>query len=319
MQCVHGMIGIMDLATAVLEYYFTRADELSNEKRFHLANRIVAWNGDMRALQLVESCRDWLVPNPLNDQAVAQLLEQTNRHATSSTSHIIGYSLRRPYFETYPQLLGIEAELFRLRHLQTLYNIGATDSFLRRHSIISLKELERQLIADPSAMRLLSTWAINYIYLLHRIVLKEEGGIDIQALYNLGDGYDLKNDEQIRLFIYLYTHCIIAESNFYTRDLPQTNIAEYRNMITRLEALLANRVPQTSLDTKLEFLVCCRIVNYETGLAQKIYEECAASISPKGTFIVDTHNAFKDNQNKKSFEASEHRNVLFAMSVLPRS
>lgn len=311
-------MGIMDLAASVLDYYFTRADELSEEKRFHLANRMTAWNGDARAKGLLDACRQWFVPNPVHDDSLYASFEKTSERAGQSEHHMVGYGVRKPYLEKHSKLLVLEAELFRLRHLRTIFGVDATNIFLRRHSLSSLVEVEQNLLADPAGMRILSTWAINYLYLLHRIVLEEDTGIDVLAIYNLADDYDLNDEEQVRFFIYLYTHCIIAESNFYARPLPATHLTEYRRMLVRLEELLSSRLQQTSLDTKLEFLVCCRLVGYETNLTARIHDECAASVSPEGTFIIDTHNVFAENQHKKTFNASEHRNVLFVMSVLPR-
>ena len=308
----------MDLATAVLTYYFTHADRLSAEKRFHLANRMVAWNGDARAKSLLEACKPVFVPEPVTDETLDASFDHAAAVAEQAKPNIVAYDLRKPFFDRYPALMGLEAELFRLRHLRELYDIDAGDVFLRRHPLPALRELEQALLADAAAMRALSTWAINYTYLLHRTVLQEEGSIDVDALYALGGGYDTNDEEQLRLLIYLYTHCIIAESNFYARELPADTLPAYRRMLARLEELFGERLDKTSLDTKLEFLVCCRLAGYETNLAGPIHDECAQSLSPEGTFIIDTHNVFRSNQLKKSFEASEHRNVLFIMSVLPR-
>jgi hypothetical protein len=308
----------MDLAAAVLTYYFTYAGRLSAEKRFHLANRMAAWNGDERAKKLLKECRAGFVPEPVNDSTLLASFEQANQVAAGAAQHIVAYELRKPFFDRYQALLGVEAELFRLRHLRQLYGIDAREVFLRRYTVDELRELESALLADDAAMRALSTWAINFMYLFHREVLREENGIDVAGLYALGEGYDTADAEQLRLCLYFYTHCIIADSNFYARNLPTASKPIYRHMLQRLETLLAGQLEQTSLDTKLEFLVCCRLAGYTSPLAKDIHKECAHSVSPEGTFLVDTHNIFKDTLLKKSFEASEHRNVLFAMSVLPR-
>ncbi len=308
----------MDLASSVLDYYFTHAQELSRQKRFHLANRIAAWNGDARAITLIDQCKTWFVPHAANPADFQTLFDHIAKEAEQAAPHIVAYQLRKPFFDRYPELLGLEAELFRVRHLQTVYGIDTRAIFLQRHSSAQLKTLAQRLLADAEAMRALSTWAINYLYLLYRIVLQDEESIDVDALYELGVGYAIQDDEQLRLLMYLYTHCIIADSNFYSRDLPAKYLPIYQRMLARLEELVVDRLDKTSLDTKLEFLVCCRLADYRTELATTIHDECMASVSPDGTFIVDTHNVFAANEAKKTFEASEHRNVLFVMSVLPR-
>jgi hypothetical protein len=89
-------------------------------------------------------------------------------------------------------------------------------------------------------------------------------------------------------------------------------------MLRRLETVIRKQFDMINLDNKLEFLVCCRILNYETDLFDRIYRECEGSISPHGTYLVDTLNSSK-NTTKASLDGSEHRNVLFIMSTEPYS
>lgn len=307
----------MDLAHAVLDYYLAHAGELPPEKRFHLANRLFTWNGDERAKALLAGCRPAFVPDPVNDETLTLCLESANQETRHGLTSIVAYGLRKPYFDRYPTLIGLEAELFRLRHWRALYGIDATAPFLKRHPLSELRGLEQSLLADTEALRILSTWPVNFLYLLHVVLLGDEN-INPEVFYRLGSKYDTGTPEQLRLHIYLYTHCIIADSNFYARPLPPARLEVYHRMLAELGNLIETQLEQTSLDTKLEFLVCCRLAHYRTGLEEQLYNECAQSVSPQGTFLVDTHNIFKGITPKMSFEASEHRNVLFVMSVLPR-
>jgi hypothetical protein len=314
------MIAGMDtLAQDVLTYYFTHAGELSREKQFHLGNRLSTWCNDARANSLLASCRDWYVPSPITDETLQQSLAAAAQQAIAGMQHIVAFELRKPFFDRYPALITLEAELFHVRHMRELFDVDATAAFAARHPAAELQQLERGLLADPEALRALSTWAINFIYLYRRNFLHDEQGIDASALYEIGEQSNISEPEQLRLLIYLYTHCVIAESNFYARPLPTANLPVYTKMLARLETLLGGRLEETSLDTKLEFLVCCRLAGYQTKLNDAIYAECRESISPGGTFLVDTHNIFAGNAHKQMFEASEHRNVLFALSVLARA
>jgi len=308
----------MQLHQTVADYYFDHAAELSNEKRFHWASRLFAWSGDPRAVPLLEACRASLVPNPLDEHALEELFHTLANASPAQTLHIPAFSLRKPYFKTYTPLFGVESALFRLRHLEAVYRIDARAVFLKAIPKATLLDLERRLYADPGAVQVLSTYAINFSYLLHRVLLQDEGGIDIETLYALGDRYDTTDKEQMRLLIYLYTHCIIAETNFYVRPVPQGSLSTYRRMLQRLEKLITENLDACSLDTKLEFLVCCRLCDYDTTLPPRIHRECEQSLSPDGTFIVDTHNDFAGLAAKKTFQASEHRNVLFVMSASAR-
>jgi hypothetical protein len=313
-----AIIKDMQLHQAVADYYFDHIAELSSEKRFHWANRLYAWSGEPRALSLLAACRAALVPEPLHDAALERLFRKLAGGSPTAAMHIPAFSLREPYFKTYAPLFGVEAAMFRLRHLETVYGVHGRAAFLRVISTDTLLDLERRLYADPQAVQILSTYAINFSYLLHRVLLEDEGGVDVEMLYGLGGRYDTTDKEQMRLLIYLYTHCIIAETNFYARPVPSSVLPTYRRMLQGLEKLIAENFDGCSLDTKLEFLVCCRLCDYDTPLFARIHQECEQSISPDGTFIVDTLNDFAGLRTKKTFQASEHRNVLFVMSASAR-
>ena len=126
-------------------------------------------------------------------------------------------------------------------------------------------------------------------------------------------GYDRANKQDIQLLIYLYTHCIIGESNFYTRTVDPRSMNVFTIMLQELEAVISQQFESINLDNKLEFLVCCRICDYQTQLYERIMQECVASISEEGTFLVDRLNT-NGQADRSSFEKSEHRNVLFIMS-----
>jgi hypothetical protein len=302
----------MSLRSDVTDYLFSRLDDLPTEKQFHVGNRLAAWQGDARAVAILQQHRSQMIPQPLNEETLVTAFTRYSEFQPSPT--ISGYTMRQQYFATYPRLTGIHACLLYLRHLRTVYDIDARTAFAKVVPTQELVDLEAALLADPQAMRLLSTYAINTLYLFHLIVL-EDNNLDVQFLYSLGEhGYDTAEPEQLRLLIYLYTHCIIAASNFYTRELPDKNLAIYRAMLQTLEEYIDHSFEHVSLDTKVEFWVCCRVAHYATRLAARIDAECSSSVSPEGTFIIDTHNDFAMLQAKSSFEDSEHRNTLFILS-----
>jgi hypothetical protein len=300
------------LRDQVADYYFAHAAELPADKQFHLANRLAAWTGDPRARAMLQQFAEEFAPTPTNDENLAAAFRLILTGEPPIT--MAAYELRRPYFAAYPQLFGAHNALLRLRHLRDIYGIDARAAFASVISTESLHQLEQKLLADPEAIRILSTQVINTLYLFHIVVL-ENNELPVQAFYDAGqNGYDLHEPEHARLLIYLYTHCILAASNFYIQELPAEHLPIYRAMLQHLEEIIAGQFDQVSLDTKVEFWACCRVAGYDTSLAARIDEECAASVSPDGTFIVDTHNIFRDLQAKNTFDLSEHRNTLFVMS-----
>lgn len=306
----------MQLAENVLEYYLAHLPELTEEKQFHLCSRLAAWTGNPQAIDRLAEMRKNYVPDPCTPEALKRQLQDILDNLEPMPANAA--KVRDPYFAKYPWLRGLELVLFRVRHLKEIYDVDARSALFELVPRRQLLDYKKQLLADPDALRILSTYAINYIFLLDRIVLEQdnEESIDLKMLYNLADRYNLDDPVHLQLYIYLYTHCIIADAHFYVMPVPTYALSTYIKMLQRLESVIAAHSQELSLDTKLEYLVCCRICSFNSSVTKMIYDECRASVSPEGTFLVDTLNAFADRPAKKTFDASEHRNVLFIMSSL---
>ena len=303
---------IMDLSQKVRHYYLEHFQELPFDKQFHFATRLHSWNGDAECSELLQTLRPFVVKD---EEELRKDLEQLIHQPP--TAKINAAAAREQYFERYPDLRGLMLALFRVRHLLSIYDIDARATLLELYPIDKLRSLADAIRNDDDALRVLSTYAINYLYLVDHI-LYPEGGTPppVERFYQLADVYDTSEPEQVQLMIYFYTHCIIGESNFYEREITGEQHAVYTKMLVRLESLIVDNYNSINLDNKLEFLVCCRILGYETSLFDKVSAECEQSISSEGMFLIDTHNAFAQS-NKTSFSDSEHRNVLFIMSQIP--
>ena len=301
----------MDLAQRIQTHYFDNIAELPNDKQFHFATRMAAWFGDERAITLLRQLRPEIIPETLPMTVVFQ--EIINREQTGSRN---AHEQRQPYFAAYPDLYGVHLALFRLRHMNIVYGLDARESFFAVYPESALRILCDNLLSDEDAMRVLSTFAVNTLYLTHSTAVPGYP-LSIERLFDIGSrGYNVTKIDDIQLLIYFYTHCIIGESNFYTQTLPPETLPVYTAMLETLETIIETSYDQINLDNKLEFLVCARICNFTSRLASKIYEECEASISPEGTFIIDVHNG-NIQQDRMNFEKSEHRNVLYIMSTSP--
>lgn len=304
----------MSLHNDIRTYYLTHFDELPFDAQFHFANRLSAWSHDEECVKRIASMR----PEFLGDDH-EQTIKLRRIIESHPNSQINGASLRAPYFAQYPDLFGIHNALFRVRHALFLYNTDLRPDLLLLFPTDRIQELYRSLTADTKAVKYLSTYAINYLYLIDRILFPElqTTQLDPKVFVRIGQTYDTSEYEEIRLLIYLYTHCIIAETNFYAWDVPTEKITTYHTMLAELEVLIRNNILNTSLDTKLEFLTCAALCGYTTTLRTDIFRECEASVSPDGMFLIDRHNTFR-NSPKKSLADSEHRNVLFIMATTER-
>lgn len=306
-QC--ATITTMQLATSVYNYYLANRDRMNEDKLFHFATRTCAWIGAPESFALLRASREYIVnPNLPLSEVIANVFK------TKQTGRRNAHELRQPFFDKYPDLYGAHLALFRTRHLEAVYGIDARDALYESISKDSLIALKDALLADQEAMKVLSTFAINFCYLLERVVLKNEDGLPLTYFLELGSTYDTTDKEQIQLLIYFYTHCIIGESNFYTRTIDSQKLPIYHQMLEILEQLITENFDEVNLDNKLEFLVCSRICKYAMTISDCIYQECEQSISTEGTFIIDTHNK-NIQSDRNDFVKSEHRNVLFIMST----
>lgn len=303
----------MVLAKEVQQYYFEHFSELDEDKRFHFATRLYGWNRDEQAKQILEQMEPSFVGDP---RAIQRTLTDLLHHPPEAKINAIAE--RQPYFDKYPELRGRIFALFRARHLRDVYGVDAREELL---SVVGMTELERmadELSSDHSAIRTLSTYAINYLYLVRQILFGTPESMSdfLRLIETIASGYDRTSRTDVQLLIYLYTHCIIGASNFYLQPVPVIHKDDYVRMVEELEPLIDVMFDHINLDNKFEYLVCCRILGYETQLFERVFEEASRSVSPEGTFVIDTHN---DNRQgtKTSLSDSEHRNVLFIMSTLP--
>jgi hypothetical protein len=202
--------------------------------------------------------------------------------------------------------------LFRITFLKNIYGLDCR-SFL--YTVASKEELDKlcsDLLQDTEAMAILSTHAVNFIYLYQRVI-SERGEVPVETMFEIAKYYKRDDNIHLQLFIYLYTHCIIGETQFYYRHIPEADKPLYVKMVQELENLIDERFYDINLDNKCEFLVCAKIVGYKTHLEPRIFAEAEQSVSENGKFLVDRHNNNPQTDNI-TLDKSEHRNVLYIMA-----
>jgi hypothetical protein len=299
----------MSLDKTIKQYYLDNVENLRSDKQFHFASRIAAWEGDKQALDILLKLRGYMVPE--TNQQISNLLGQLVRSPQEGKRN--AHELRQPYFQKYPRLYGIHSALFRVRHLKSIYGIDASQALFEHASKVELDELSEKLMQDEETIRILSTFAINLFYLYKVILENQADFVDLERIIEISKEYDIKNIKHVQLMIYMMTHCIIGETNFYTEEITRNRKNQCSKMLRVLEPIIEENFDNINLDNKLEFLVCCRICGIRTHLSKRVERECASSLSENGHFLVDKHNK-NGQKNKVSFESSEHRNVLYIMS-----
>lgn len=305
-----------ELSNRILAYYLGNFDHLPERNGFHFASRLYEWANLPESRALLDNLRPWFTGNENIDSLLTDFATQD--HMTDVTEPLTAQRLREPYFAKYPKLIPYSRVLMRSFFLQRIYGIATRPYVAKLFSPAELRKQADDLLHDQSSLAMLSTYALNFLYVYERFYLKHEDTLPLEQFATTEAIYQLQDSEHRRLLTYFYAHCIIGETLFYFRSIPEDKHASYSTLLTKFEALLAEQYDDVSLDTKLEFLVCCRILAYTSPLEPRIYEECSRSVSPNGTFLIDTHNTFAHNPHKKSFAGSEHRNTLFLMSTMYR-
>lgn len=279
----------MNISTLAKNFYLQHFDELSDEKKFHFATR-------MKNFFKISDFDSYL-QNNIPNQNLAEIF------ANNDFSRVNFYEQRKPFFEKYDHLYAIEAALFRVNHLKNEYDIDIRQDFLNFYSREKLYALSDALSQDDTALRILSTFAINVICLTEILFPRERNVIKELAQKSLS------YDDATPLMVYLNTHIILCDTNFYTRPVQPENLEILRQLIAESAQIIRSNYDEISLDIKLEFLVCAKLVDFDAGvLIERIQLECSKNID--GDFLKDPSKPFRLN----TLDGAEHRNVLLIMS-----
>lgn len=275
----------------VKEYYYQHFDELSEEKKFHFATRIKNFFHS-------HDFDDYLANN-IPSQDLAPIFDNND------FSNVNNYAERKPFFEKYPNLYGIEAALFRTNHLLNEYKIDVRDQFQNFCSKERLYALSDELLSDDDAIAVLSTWAVNTICLTE--ILFPRGQDVVSALGR--KSLSLPSSDPA-LLVYLFTHIILCDSNFYTRPVQKVELS--KKLLSRAGELISQNFDSLPLDVRLEFLVCAKMLGVSyPDITQRLKDECT-KILEEAPFLIDKRRP----SEYQTFNRSEHRNVLFIMSGL---
>jgi hypothetical protein len=174
-----------------------------------------------------------------------------------------------------------------------------------------MEKLYINIINNKQMLRVLSRFAVDYIF-LYEILFDIKQRFDPKEIFEISKDYDLGDPEQANLYIYLLTHCIIADSNFYIRNVPSDRLDTYIRMLDQLDKFLYGR-EDIKLDAQFEVLVANRICRRSSSLTSSINSQASKSLSSDGDYIIDKLNE-KTSPRLNSFQGSEHRNVLYIMS-----
>lgn len=310
-----------DLVQECLDKYI--ADE-TLPKAVHYASRMYLWTGEEQYRKMLDIAEaNYMGKTPVEVKTRLEKLFS----GEGMDNNKIGVKARYDYYNKYPQLRPVNRLLFKSLFANTLYN--RKDVAKQVKEFISDEEILRlfnDLIKDHQAIRVLSTFAVNFFYLVkayfeYNLKLSNLVLIDPKLFEDLVDEYDeheksgeITHRQKLRLQLYLLTHAIIGESKFYARRVSNS---AYKRLAMRAEQIVKDNYFSLPLDCKLELLVVCKLVGYHSHLQEVILNEAGHSLSPIGNFLIDTHNAGRDAMLKNKVAQAEHRSVLFIMASTP--
>ena len=305
----------------VEQYYKSRLKYIPMEA-FHFASRLWLWTGDEWARRVLDDKRGEYIGTTETEirQTIAAMVQARSGKPVTVNQN---KAYRQAAFAAYPELPLMNALLFKTVFCDSVYELDIRP-YVREHiSDAEFLDTFNRLVNDGDAVRLLSTHAVNFFYLLKNYFKGQLSKstavlIDPHELIDLLDGYEELVDRQlidaatsIKLQIYLLTHAILGESRFYARPVRS---AAFRALCERIETLISRNYFAVTLDNKCEFLVCAEICGYKTTLRGMILQEAEQSLSWAGNFIVDTRNQHADSPTQHCLGQSEHRNVLYLMA-----
>ncbi|MGM0482626.1 MAG: ATP-grasp domain-containing protein [Patescibacteria group bacterium] len=312
----------IDTVELVQSYYDNNFDHLYS-KKFHFASRMYLFFKDYKYKDyLLDLEREYIgIKENETEEIISKILKADH---SSSVEHRKEKILRAEVIKNYPNLRKYNRLLFKFLFAFSIYNKNISSQILRSVDIENLTEYYNTLYSNPEHLCKLSTPAVNYIYNINYF-LKHTGldnsfQFDPSYLIDVGVKEFNGNRELQNKFhteLYYYTHLIIGASAFYSQKINE-NKGDYIKAMQICEKIIQRNYFDIKIDNKVEFLVCAKLLDYETDLFEIIYSECKNSLSDVGNFLVDKHNSTAFLKNKNIMQ-SEHTNVLFLMAFKNRS
>lgn len=298
---------------AIKQYYDDNFNKLDFDAKFHYASRMYLWLEEKKYFKELINLRGQFIGN--NYKEMKKLLKELK--SSSNSDYVRQEDLRRKYLNKYKNLSSYNRLLSKNLFMKTIYNEDISDYVLELIKKDKLVYLLKEVEKDRSAVAILSTYFVNYFYFLKFIFSQKNYNnkfVNPDFFFKIyKQEYNNKSKNEIELMVYLLTHVIICESDFYSKKINKKNKPILLEMIYKLEKLIKSKFGKISFDNKLEFLVCCKLLDYQSFLTGKIFDEIDSSAEGK-TYIEDIYNN-NFNQSKNPFSRfTEHTNVLCIMA-----
>ncbi|MCK4799846.1 hypothetical protein KAS31_02615 [Candidatus Parcubacteria bacterium] len=297
----------------IKQYYDNNFDKLDFDAKFHYASRMYLWLGEKKYLKELTNLKSQFIGN--NYKETRKLLKELKN--SNNAGYVRQEDLRRKYLDKYENLSSYNRLLSKNLFIKTVYNEDISDHILELIKKDELVYLLKKMEKDHNAVAILSTYFVNYFYFSKFIFSQKKYNnkfVDPDFFLKIyKKEYNSKNKNEVELMIYLLTHVIICESDFYSKKINQENKPVLLKMICELEKLIEDKFGEISFDNKLEFLVCCKLLSYQSFLTEEIFNEVNSSVKGK-TYIEDIYNNNFNRSQDPFSRFAEHTNVLYIMA-----
>lgn len=298
-----------NLYAKVLDEYSRNIDTLKFSDKYHFLHHLYLWNKDNWLSEELISIKKEVVADE------ATMLKRMNSQLINTATQTVknAAQLRKKYILKHPDVRPLSNLLLETLYMRTVFSVDNRSFIPGLTQSLDIPNILEGLLADPEAMAFLSTYAINFIYIYDRFYAETDNIIP-EDILGCADILDKNEPQELLLYFYFVTHCIIGESLFYAKPIPQKYLPTYQLALQKLDdILMSDSYSLLHMDVKFETIVCAKMCGIKLKSETKIYNEALRSLSGDGNFIVDTHNMSAQG-DFLDLSSSEHRNVLFLMS-----
>jgi len=280
------------------------------EKQFHFLSRMYLWTRQEGYLKKIKKLEKFFIGQDAIEWKT-KINEIINKKEFFIKKVCNGKKIREDIISEYQMLGAYHEILFRNLIGEAIFGRDLKKTIsevIKNDNFIKLRD---QLLKNKEHVMRLSTFAVNYFYFLKDYFNEDDACLN-ELIIDISNNFifeDEKETDVIKNNIYFMTHCIIGSSCFYQKRIIK-NKPLYLDLLRKLERMIESNYFKITLDNKLEFLVCCSLLDYKSGIRQIIEGEVANSFSSIGNFVVDK---FRKGEYQDYF-SSEHRNVLYLMT-----
>ena len=297
----------------VKEYMDKSIKLLSFANQSHYYSRLYLWSKDNEASSFFEQNKKRIIGENLDEthEIIKRILnsKRQKQFPEDTEDNIVRNSL----FQKYPNLGKYKNVLFKYLFAKSIYNIDIKHVIEEELDINLLIDLKDELIKNIKDLSQLSTFGVNYLYMLSNFLEEDIEFSLIESMLSSENFNQFSKSTSSKLSLYLIFHSIIGKSKFYYKEIT-TEIEEYTSILKQAEDIIYKDYFNISIDLKLEFIICTRLLKYNSFLEKIINNELKDSLSSLGNYLVDKYNS-KIKPPKKFFTVSKHRNLLYILST----